>query len=444
MKKASKILSLLAVAAFLTACDTRQKAPQVLSLDLSDAVALFNGNCTTKGEETDFNLYKTNESGVTKRVHVKTKRSDDDKYFLENPIFTNFLEVSDEYFYLDVSYETNYFVNKKTGKALKVDGDYSFFHFSYWFDSTNPIRDFSKDAAGNLYGRVYDRKMKSDVLAKFTITDKKVESESIGEVPPDDPDRDYFNGYAVDKDGNIAYFGKGVWKYVTVDKSIIPLRNIKGVWSGYDGEIYAYKNDGNIEKLSYDKDKNEVTSAVVGECPKLKDEDFINMKTLYIDKTEQIYVYTGKSDGDLTLYQIYGDNPVEKTYTPEDISNTYDRRSYVYEYSHSSISCDEDCIYVTGFDGESYTVNKIDTSKDMELTQIKYKVDYNDGTRFLNNKKMLIFWWGHDQIYDDKSDSLASMSVSILDLNTGKMSEQDPFLTGNSDRSSVINLKSYK
>ena len=452
MKKASKILSLLAVAAFLTACDTEQKAPKVISLDLSDAVALFNGNGATEGEETDFNLYKTNESGVTKRVHIKTKRSDDDKYFLEKPIHTDLLEMSDEYFFARIGgYDSdyNYFVNKKTGQAYQVEGDYSFHRYGYWLDSTNPIRDFSKDSNGNLYGKVYDYKSKHEVLAKIAVTDKKVKVEIIGNAVKEEIDRPRFNDYAADKDGNVAYFGDGNWQYVSVDKNIVTFKDKKAVWTGYDGEIYSYNKNGTIEKLSYDKDKSEVVSTAVIEYPELKDADFINMKILYIDKTQQIYAYTTGSNYELVLYQIYGENLDAKpiVYTTEDLSYPKAADNYFiinYGYSYSGVECDEDCIYVTTYDNDEFVINKIDTSKNMEHSQIRFKVDYLEGTRFLNNKKMHLFWWGHDQIYDDKSDSLASMSVSILDLNTGKMSEQDPFLTGNSDRSSVINLKSYK
>ena len=448
MKKASKIFCLLAVSAFVTACNTIPKSPFVLSIDLSDAIALFNGNCCTIDEGTDFTLYKTDENGVTKRVAVKTKNSDDDKFFVENPIFTDFVEVSDEYFYAHIGKivgDCGYFVSKKTGQAYKIDREVSFRAYDYWKDSTCTLRDFGKDKNGNIYGYAYDYKEKSDVLAKFTVTDKKVKYERIGNVPKISTFKTPFNGFAVDKDGNIAYRsvnGNGwAWNFYTSDKQVIPLKSKKAVWTGFDGEIYAY-NDGNIEKLAYNKDKNEVEATVVRALPAIDSLNLVNMPLLYLNKTQKIFACSGKSNSNLYLYQIYGDNPVDLVYTPEEISNTY-KRSYTYDYSEEGLNCDEDCIYATGYDGTSFTVNKIDTGKDMELTKVNYVAPYNDGVRFLNNKKMLLFWWGSGQNTDYKEVNGGAMSVSILDINTGTMSKQDKFFTGNSDRSSVVNLKTY-
>ena len=461
MKNASKIFCLLAVSAFVTSCNNDPKPPVVLSLDLSNAIALFNGNnCTEDGENTSFALYKVDEKGVTSRVHVKTKKSDDDPYFYEDFLSADLKDVSDEYFLAELGcspsnrYINRCFINKKTGQAYKLDGDYVNFGYDYWLDSTNPMRDFGKDGNGNYYARAFDRKIQSYVLARFIVTDKKVKVENVGTLPKI---TDYsgtkcpFNEFAVDKAGNVAYRGAlgngSSWRYVTADKKEIEIESRMGVWTGYDGEIYAYRA-GNIEKLSYNKDENKVETTIVKEYPYLQNADLLNMKILYIDKTQQIYGYTTGSNYEFILHRLYGEELLDKpiVFTTEDISRPDAATNPVISkdgYAHSSVDCDEDCIYIGGKDGNNFVINKIDTTKNMELSQTKYYVDYNDGTRFLNNKKMLLFWWGSDQLYEH-DPYLAAMSVSILDINTGKMSEQDRFLTGNSDRSSVINLKSYK
>ena len=462
MKNASKILCLLAVSAFVTACNSDPKPPVVISLDLSNAIALFNGNCTTEGRETSFALYKVDEKGVTSRVSVKTKKSDDDPYFYEDFLFADLKDVSDEYFLAELGcspsnrYINNCFVNKKTGQAYKLDGDYVNFAYDYWLDSTNPMRDFAKDGNGSYYTRAYDRKIQSYVLAKFTVTDKKVKVENIGTLPEVRLNSDTncpFNEFAVDKDGNIAYRGAlgtgSSWRYVTADKKELPIDSRMAVWTGYDGEIYAYRA-GNIEKLSYNKDTNQVEATIVKEYPYLQDANLLNMKILYIDKTQQIYGYTTGSNYEFVLHQLYGDNALEEplVFTVDDISRFDASSNPVISkdgYAHSSVDCDEDCIYIGGKDGNNFVINKIDTTKNMELSQAKYYVEYNDGTRYLNNKKGVVFYWNSDsEINCPPGKSTAAMSVGILDLNTGEITKQDSFVTGNSDRSSVINLKSYK
>lgn len=462
MKKASKILCLLAVSALVTACNNDPKPPVVISLDLSNAIALFNGNCTTEGRETSFALYKVDEKGVTSRVSVKTKKSDDDPYFYEDFLFADLKDVSDEYFLAELGcspsnrYINNCFVNKKTGQAYKLDGDYVNFAYDYWLDSTNPMRDFAKDGNGSYYTRAYDRKIQSYVLAKFTVTDKKVKVENIGTLPEVRLNSDTncpFNEFAVDKDGNVAYRGAlgtgSSWRYVTADKKELPIDSRMAVWTGYDGEIYAYRV-GNIEKLSYNKDTNQVDATLVRSYPQLQDANLLSMKILYIDKTQQIYGYTTGPKYEFILHQLYGDNALEEplVFTIDDISRLDASSNPVISkdgYAHSSVDCDEDCIYIGGKDGNNFVINKIDTTKNMELSRAKYYVEYNDGTRYLNNKKGVVFYWNSDsEINCPPGKSTASMSVGILDLNTGEITKQDSFVTGNSDRSSVINLKSYK
>lgn len=462
MKKASKIFCLLVVSAFVTACNTEGKAPLVLSLDLSDAIALFNGNDRTLDDEdaaqsTDFGLYKINEKGIVKRVHIKSKKSDDDKYFIENPIFTDFLEVNDDYFYARLgTYDTNsnYFVNKKTGKAVHVIGEYSFHRYGYWFDSTSTKRDFSTDKDGNIYGRVYDYDLKSDILAKFTITDKKVTVSEIGKVLDDNLYKARFNEFAADSDGNVALFGTidnafGCY-FVTANNETIKLEsNRKGFWTGYDGAIYSYLN-GNIEKLTYNKDKNQVDTTVVRAYSDLGNLDLINSKILYLDKTKEIYAYSTGSNYEFILYQLYGENVIDRpqVYTTEDLSYPGAKDSYFmkeYGYSYSGVFAGEDTIYIETYDGSEFVFNKIDTSKNMELSKSTYKVDYNDGVRLLADKKAVVFYWNEDSdINCPPGKNTAAMSVGIYDMDTGKMSEQNKFVTGNSDRSSVINLKTYK
>ena len=458
MKIASKVLGLLMIASIVTGCSNEESSPLVLSLDLSDAIALFDGNnCTpnyTDGPG-DFGLYKIDEKGVTKRVHIKTKKSDDDKFFYQNTIFTEFKEVSDEYFYSrlgDRSGKCNYFINKKTGEAYQIEGNYCLFGHDYWFDSTNPIRDFSKDSNGNIYGRVYDRKVKSYVLAKFSFVKNKVKVQNIGKITERKIDSWYFNEFAADKDGNIVYRGLNntsyMWYFVTADNKVTPLDGKKACWVGYDGAIYAYK-DQKIEKITYDKLTDVLNTTVVRSYPELDNVDLINNKLLYIDKTQQIYAYGTSEDYDFVLYQLYGENAPEKpvSFSIDDLSYTTAKSNYFiqnYGYSHSGVDCDEDTIFLTAYDGDSFIVNKFDTTKNLELTKVKYSVEYNEGTRFLSNKKMLIFYWGHNPINTPEGTSTAAMSVGILDVNTGELTKQDTFVTGNSDRSSVINLKSYK
>ncbi len=462
MKKASKVFCLLAVSAFVTACTNDPKPPVVISLDLSNAIALFNGNCTTEGRKTPFALYKVDEKGVTSRVAVKTKKSDDDPYFYEDFLSADLKDISDEYFLAELGcspsnrYVNNCFINKKTGQAYKLDGDYVNFAYDYWLDSTNPRRDFGKDSNGSYYTRAYDRKIQSYVLAKFTVSDKKVKVENIGTLPEIRLNSDTncpFNEFAVDKDGNVAYRGAlgtgSSWRYVTTDKKELPIDSRMAVWTGYDGEIYAYRA-GNIEKLSYSKDENKVEATIVKEYPYLQNANLLNMKILYIDKTQQIYGYTTGSNYEFILHRLYGEELLDEpiVFTTEDISrldassNTFIKQ---YGYAFSSVDCDEDCIYIGGKDGNNFVINKIDTTKNMELSQAKYYVEYNDGTRYLNNKKGVVFYWNSDsEINCPPGKYTASMSVGILDLNTGEITKQDTFVTGNSARSSVINIKSYK
>lgn len=465
MKKYVKLVSFLSIMAMLVGCAENQKsAPTVLNLDLSNAIALFNGNGGTRYEDRDeieqvgWGLFKTDENGITKRVPIKTKRSDDDKFFKENNVMVDPLEVSDEYFFARIGgFESkyNYLINKKTGKALKIEGQYHFSRYGYWFDSTNPIRDFSKDDNNHIFGRAYDYKLKSDVIVKLTITDNKVKTETIGKTIEDEIDRAKFNSYAADKDGNLAYIGlEGTsnlfnYYFVTADNKVIRIDKKKGFWTGYDGAIYAYSN-GNIEKLTYNKEKHAVDTAVVRSYPELKDLDLIDSKILYIDNTKQIYAYSTGENYEFVLYQIYGDDMAENpyVYTTDDFSYPTAKDSYFmqnYGYSHSGVDCDEDSIYVTTYDGSSFVINRLDTSNNMEHSQIRYKVDYNDGSRFLNNKKMLVFYWNtSSEINCPPGKSTASMSVGIIDLKTGELTKQNRFVTGNSNRSSVINLKSYK
>ena len=469
MKKIAKVICLLVITAIATACDGRETSPTVLSLDLSDAIAVFNGNNSTDNDDPelakqyinnegaymgDFGIYKVNENGVTKRIHVKTKRSDDDQYFYKKNLMPEFREISDEYFFGrfgDYDGRSNYFINKRTGEALKVDGRYSFHHYSYWFDSTNPMRDFSRDNNGHIYGRVYDYSLSSYVLARFTITDKKVKAETLGEVIRPDIDNLRFNDYAVDKDGNVIYGEKDgniQWKLVTLDDKAIPIETKSAVWTGYDGGIYAYSH-GNIEKLTYNKEENKVDTEVVRAYPELADLDLVNAKLLYVDDSKQIYAYGTGKNLDFVLYQIYGENMAEKpySYTVDDLSYPAANSSWVmqtYGYTHSGVDCDEDSIYVTTYDGESYIINRIDTKNNMEHTQIRCNVENNDGERILSNKKMLVFYWGHNDINLVPESYSVVMSVGIFDLKTGTRSKQDKFVTGNSSRSSVINIKSYK
>ena len=293
-------------------------------------------------------------------------------------------------------------------------------------------------------------------MARFIVTDKKVKVENVGTLPKI---TDYsgtkcpFNEFAVDKAGNVAYRGAlgngSSWRYVTADKKEIEIESRMGVWTGYDGEIYAYRA-GNIEKLSYNKDTNQVDATLVRSYPQLQDANLLSMKILYIDKTQQIYGYTTGPKYEFILHQLYGDNALEEplVFTVDDISRLDASSNPVISkdgYAHSSVDCDEDCIYIGGKDGNNFVINKIDTTKNMELSQAKYYVEYNDGTRYLNNKKGVVFYWNSDsEINCPPGKSTASMSVGILDLNTGEITKQDSFVTGNSDRSSVINIKSYK
>lgn len=460
MKKASKILSLLAVAAFATACNTKEKAPLVLSLNLDNAIALFNGNCRTPGKETPFALYKIDEEGVTERVDIKTKNSNDDKYYKENTIFTDLLDISDEYFYahldknLGNTAEINeYFVNKKTGQAYKIDARITLNRLDYWYDSTSTYRDFPQDKDGNIYGYAYDYSAKSCVLGKYTVTDKKVKYERIGNVPENGLNNIAFNGFAVDNDGNVAYRGKEdgaiSWKFVTPNKKVLPLESKAALWRGYDGTIYAYK-DEKIEKITYNKDKNEIETTVVRAYPQLKYANLINSKLLYLDKTQQIYAYTTSSDYEFVLHQLYGENLLEEPikYTTDDLSYPGASSNYfvqTYGYGYGGVDADEDCIYLSAYDGvDEFVINKIDTSKDMEHSQIRYSVEFNDGTRFLSNKKMLIFYWGYNDINAPEGNNGGGMSVGIFDINTATLSRQDRFVTGNAERSKVVNLKNYK
>ena len=203
-------------------------------------------------------------------------------------------------------------------------------------------------------------------------------------------------------------------------------------------------------KLTYNKEKHVVDTMVVRSYPELKDLNLIDTKILYIDNTKQIYAYSTGENYEFVLYQIYGDDMAEKpyVYTTDEFSYLNAKDSYSmqnYGYSHSSVDCDEDSIYVSTYDGSSFVINRLDTSNKMEHSQIRYQVEYNDGQRFLNNKKMLIFYWNSSSEINCPPDKYtASMSVGILDLKTGELTKQDRFVTGNSNRSSVINLKSYK
>ena len=150
------------------------------------------------------------------------------------------------------------------------------------------------------------------------------------------------------------------------------------------------------------------------------------------------------------LYQLYGENVIDRplVYTTEDLSYPGAKDSYFmkeYGYAYSGVLADEDTIYVKAYDGSEHVFNKIDTSKNMELSKVTYKVDYSDGVRLLSDKKAVIFYWNANSVFNcPPGKSTAAMSVGIYDMTTGKLSEQNKFVTGNSDRSSVLNLKTYK
>ena len=106
-----------------------------------------------------------------------------------------------------------------------------------------------------------------------------------------------------------------------------------------------------------------------------------------------LYAAGRKGKEKLTLSNCFINDVCDDTL--EDISrldassNTFIKQ---YGYAFSSVDCDEDCIYIGGKDDNNFVINKIDTTKNMELSQAKYYVEYNDGTRYLNNKKGVVFF----------------------------------------------------
>ena len=457
MKKVLKILSLLAVTTMSTACES--KVPTLISMDVSDACLLINcNNCTgatekgangdslnTEGLKSgDFHLYKTNENGVTSRVHCKTKRADDDKYYTSESFFAEFEDISDDYFYADLgrwSGKNKYFINKKTGNAIKLADDYSTNDFK-WDYSTSTIQYFPQDNDGNIYGCVKSRSTKGSVIAKFTITEKLVKGETIATVDNADP-----SIFAVDKDGNVAFSKRsGSYFYVAAGKEVKEQdKNNKTFWTGYDGNIYTISN-GEIKKITYDKDKDEVVTETIKTYDGLKGKTIAYDRFLYLDALKQVYTYTSDADRNITIYPLCGENmPGEPVIIAGDdlrMIKDFDGEEIPLPQYELSLDCDDDSIYAT-IKQEQFILSRIDPRDNMKITQTTYDVQYNDGVRMLSNKKMAIVYWGSNPI-NTPGDGNAYMSVGVYDINSGTLSKQDTFITGNACRSNIVNLKSYK
>ena len=457
MKRLPKLLCFLSVAVLATSCNIQSKAPTLLALDLSDAILVFNGNnCTGKLEKKedgyyynreglktiDFHIYKTDENGVTSRVHCKTKRNDDDPYYTSETFFTEFNEISKDYFYADLGRYTDknkYLINKKTGNAIKFPDDYQIYN-NDWIYTVSTMETFPQDGAGNFYGYLFERSSKSYVVAKLSILEKEVKSETIGKMAKTDTPN-----FAVDKDGNVAYRGYGgnlgADVFITSNKKVIKLsdKKISAFWSGYDSAIYAFEK-GNIEKLVYDKDNDVLNTEIVATIPALANKNIYPEQLVFLDGLKQIYYYETSQDKSLVLYQFFGENlqgePTIITEADLKIDNDYADYKQPERYY---VKSDEDTMYVTLYQG-IFVMNKISPAYNMEVSKVTYDVEYNDGTRVLSNKKMSIFYWNHNEI-NTPGDGGAYMSIGVYDLNTGILSPQDSFITGNSDRTKVINLK---
>ena len=451
MKKMPKVINLFMIAGLLTACNVEERAPTLLGLDLSDAVLVFCGNdCTGLHNDENgmdineegilagrFLLRKTNSEGVTTRVHCRTSKSDDDKFYTEDDFFTNLVDISEDYFYADFgsfgkkSYRFNkYFINKKTGDALKFPDGLVFNKFD-WIRSLTPLNYFPKDSAGNIYGIAYSYETHEYGIVKFSIAEKEVKAENIANIEDMNP-----NLFAVDKDGNVVFnTGRGQCFVRTADGELIKQSLTSGLfWTAYDGNIYSYES-GNVSKLTYNKDEKKFTSTVVKTIDSLSSlYKTAPEKLLYLDGLKQIYTYRKNENKDLVLYQLYSETAAEEpiTFSAADFGMTDgNERDYC-------LFCDNDSIVSV----LNKTITTIDVKDNMKVTKHTLPIQYNDGMRMLNNKKMAVFYWNEDSEINCPPDTdYALMSIGLYDFSNGTLSKQDKFVSGNADRSHVINLK---
>ena len=461
MNKSLKSISLLAVFSFATSCNIKGQAPALISLDLSEACIVFNSNnCTGVHDEElkksginteglkmgDFHLYKTDENGVTKRVHFKTKNSDDDPYYTSKSFFVELEEMSKDYFFIDLgrySGKNEYFINKKTGEALKFSDDFRIdrpFETDEWPFSTSTLKNHPVDKNGNIYSLAYHYKSNSYVVARFSINEKEVTGEKIYEIP-----KTYSNRFSVDLDGNVICSTDNDTYFISVDGKVISpfsanetYRN-RRFWTAYDGNIYSL-DKGNVEKLTYNKEQETLEKTVVKSFIDLKDTILDGSKLLFLDELKQIYYYETGSNKELLLYPLYDGTTSNEVIT----INGNDLRLYNdYEDEYPKkyyLQCDDNSLYVSINQGP-FILNRIDLKNNMAITQTTYEVDYNDGTRILSNQKLAIFYWNNSEINCPPNDSAGYMSVGIFDIKTGTLSKQDSFITGIAARSRIVNLK---
>ncbi len=451
MKKIPKIISIFLIAGVITACNETQKEaleemPGVLSLDLSDAAFVFNGNdCTgvQKAEDggyinadgvnpANFLFHKTTSEGVTSRVHFKTDRSDDDKYFKDNNMLATLVDISDDYFYADLdllSRNNQYFINKKTGEALKFPREYRIKDLD-WVHTLTARNYFPQDGAGNVYGVAYCYEGQTDAIVKFTVAEKEVKCEKIADVSVNRP-----NLFAVDNDGNVAFYdGKDDCYFRTVDKELVKQDFFgKLFWTGYDGNIY-FSDSSKVNKVTYDKVQKEVHLTATRTFEELTLTGLYYDRLLFLDDLKQIYTYKDGKNRAIVLYQLYGETAIEEpiVISADDIGNPNSSSS-----GYSLFSSDDSIAFVHA----TRAVSVIDVKNNMAISKYSLPAVYNEGMRMLRDNKMALFYLNPRSAPYNSSDESDYMRVGVYDLKTGTLSEPDTFRTGNAMRSDVINIK---
>lgn len=466
--KLSKLKATLFIPFLLPSCSSTN-GPLLLGVDLSDAVCVFMcNNCTgvsdpelkdtslnTEGiDRSLFQLYKTDVNGVTKRVKCKTKNSDDDSYFKTENFSTLLINVSDKYFYGNFR-QDRYFINKKTGDALQFVDEYSLPDES-WPNYTSARHTFQEDKYGNIYTCAYSIEKKSYEIIKLIEEENKFKCKTLATLDFD-VGRLY---YAVDSEGNVAYSsvqrGKK-FNFITADGNLLSSLSLendeygrrKAFWTGYDGNIYSIK-EGKVEKIIYNKDTNTVTSEDIVYFSSLNGRNLDSMNFIFLDGAKKIYYYNVVEKESLELFQLYGAGITgEKiVLSAEELFPAGELELYSKASTLGWLEADENNIYFSNVcvakedneNTEIFVVNKLDTNNNMNITRNHYYVYCNDAIRVLNNGKMVIFYWNADSDLNIPGDHGIYMSVGIFDTNTGVLTPQDTFVTGNAARSHIINL----
>ena len=472
--KIRKIASLFLMSFLLPSCASTN-GPRVLSVDLSDSVCTFMcNNCTGYSEENKsdinadgtkmifFHLYKTNADGVTTRVKFKTNKSDDDSYFKdEDFIFTDLTNISDKYFYGNFRGD-RYFIDKQTGETLLFNQNYVLFdeHFS---DYTSARHTYQEDKNGNIYTCAYCTDSHSYQIIKLAKEENKIKANVVYDYGNNNDlytvyifSRDNFS-YAVDNEGNVACFAfnsANSYYFITSDGTVInqQSKEICGngnmyFWTGYDGNIYLIE-EGNVKKIVYNNIDKAISTENIVSYSELSNKDLSLDNFIFLDEAKKIFYYKENGKESIELYQLYGENISSEKIVISDDSlfpkSEFEKSAAM--MSIGEINADGNNIYVTSKGAliknderiECWVVAKINVDNNISITRNHFSAYVIDAIRILRNGKMCIFYWNDCPI--NIRDKGIFMSVGIFDTNTGELTSQDSFITGNANRSHIICL----